>query len=410
MAEFPPRQVDEAMDYLLGLLAPADRRQFEARLETDTALREYVRELEQGVVALAAAVPQREAPPEMWPRIGSEIARQIRRETWLPFLRPRRLPGGWAVAGIALVVITVQGFWFRAAVQSRPERAPAAGVAAVAIPRPAPVQIAESTPPVPAPRNNFAADESARIAVLQGKISKLEEQLARQSAATQTVPDTVAPAVALARGVQLLPPAGGLQRGTKYISPELQQALLLAVAREMGWTLNTPASDSAFGTNQPAVDFADLNSPAGGSAGTTPVQVASGSPASPADFQTSPSGLPSAGLPFENSSASTTLPVAGASTTALANPVAGATANNGGLAPVLSLGNRILAAINPAILPAGSGPVTVWQMDNNGNGQIVGTVTMGSNPTVITFTGDSGQNYLLTAGGTNILAQFPPGN
>ena len=404
MAEFSPQHIDGAMDYLLGRLAPVDRRQFETRLETDNALREYVRELEQGVVALAAAVPQHEAPPMAWPMIGGEVARQIQRENRLPFLRPGWLAGGWALAVIALVVIIVPGIWFRAAILSRPPPTPSGSVAAVATLPPAPVPIAER--PAPALRNDSAPDESGRIAVLQAKITQLEAQLARQPAVAQPAP------AADARGVRLMPPVGGLPRGTIYISPELQSALLLAVAREMGWTLNTPASDAASGTNQPAVDFVDLNPPAGGPAaiGIAPAQVASAVPASPSDLQTSPSVLPAAGSPLENFSASATLPALGASTTAPANPGAGETVNNGGLAPVLALGNRMIAAINPATLPAGSGPVTVWQMDNNGNGQVIGTVTMGSNPTVITFTGDASQNYLLTAGGTNILGQFPLGN
>ena len=77
---------------------------------------------------------------------------------------------------------------------------------------------------------------------------------------------------------------------------------------------------------------------------------------------------------------------------------------------MLAWGNKIIAAIDPGTLPVNSGPVSVWQMDEAGNGRVLGTVLVGSNPTVVnipTVSGDSGQHYFITVGGTNVLGQSP---
>ncbi len=396
MAERPPHEADQVMDYLLGQLTPAARRQFEARLESDAALREYVRELEQGVLALGMTAPSRDVPPEAWARIEAAVARQVRRETWLPFLRPGWLTGGWAVASLAVVALIAQWFWFHSSAGIPPSPAANPVVASHLQIKPAQPEETQVTPS-PALTTSLPVEtpaESAQTAELRQKVARLEAQLARLSqSVTQPPPAAVA---APARGLQLLPPVG-VPRGTANLSPQLQQAVLLAVARKMGWTLNPPASDAGTGASQdnaPAVDFVDLNAPTNAAAGALPTVTVS------APISTTTDSFAFAAAP----------PVSSTPAETTANPVTSNINGYGGSVPMLAWGNQIMAAIDPGTLPTNSGPVTVWQMDGYGNGQIIGTVALGSNPTVVNFSSDPSQSYLVTMGGTNIIGQFPSGN
>lgn len=400
MPERPPYEADEVMDYLLGQITPAARQQFEMRLESDAALREYVRELEQGVVALGMTAPARDVPPEIWPRIEPAVARQVRRETWFPFLRPGWQVSGWAAAGVAGLVLIAQWFWFHAG-NVKPPQARVANTEVVRFSQTKPAQTEESgaaelpSPPKILPMET--PEESVLTAELRQKVARLEAQLARLSQTAPQTPPAVAATVANPpRSLQFLPPTG-MPRGTKNMSPQLQQAVLLAVARKMGWTLNPPTSDAATGASQdnaPAVDFVDLNAPANVVANALPTMAA-----------TTPLATTPDSVAF-----STTPPSAVASFDAAARSANGDPGGASSSVSMLAWGNTIMAAIDPTTLPTNSGPVSVWQMDNDGNGQVLGTVAVGSNPTVINFASDPSQSYFVTVGGTNVIGQFPAGH
>src|SRR5436190_9097233 len=93
---------DDATLYLLGRLGPAERRTFESEMDKSPELRALVRELEEGAVALAMAVPQHAPPSRAWRRISEQVNAEAKRNAegrsfWLVFWR-----SGWAAAAACL--------------------------------------------------------------------------------------------------------------------------------------------------------------------------------------------------------------------------------------------------------------------------------------------------------------------
>src|SRR6185437_2138775 len=88
---------DDATLYVLGELTAAERREFEARLTKSAELRQVVRELEEGVVALSTGLPRRRPPSEVWSGIEKALGRQRKSEAvgWGVFWR-----NGWAAAAL----------------------------------------------------------------------------------------------------------------------------------------------------------------------------------------------------------------------------------------------------------------------------------------------------------------------
>jgi hypothetical protein len=424
MRELSADQNDEVVDYILDRLTSADRRKFELRLDGDKEFREFVREMEQSIVAIAEASPIYEAPPKVWPRIETTLGRQVRNENWLSLFQLGWIFNSRALAGVAMTVIIVQWFWFHFSVPTQSGEFLVANGRFVAKPEPKPMEPEKISSQTPAESRDKvtvqeATEELTKRAALLARIASLENQLARVTATAQQATSKVAtPALASTHSIQLSLPVG-FQRGAKNLAPEVQQALLLAVAREMGWTYNLPVSDSNQDstTNQMALDYVDLNSSNSNAkyisnpTETTATESINSHPGS--------SILPTNGG-FDGHLGSPIMPPTTDTSTgntpdpATGNAIIDGTQNNSNnsdnSAAVLSLGNKIIAVINPASLQNGQSPVTIWQMDNDGNGQIIGTFRMGSNPTVITFGSEPGQNYLMTVDGTNILAQFPPSN
>lgn len=361
----PPEEISE---YLLGQLPPAARRRFEARLEQDAELRQRVRELEEGMLALALTAPRCEAPPQAWTHIEAAINRQARRSFWPAILRLRWLANGWAMAGCLAVVFLVHAFWFHPPSATRfLSLNPGTGTKNVAWSKPAPGGAATmaggnaNRPAAAVTAQNLAA-AAARADEMQQKVSRLESQLAKLS---QLLKQQQANAASL-KGLQLVPPGLPSAHGQTQLSPQLQQAILLAVANQMGW------NQTADPGHLPPVDFVELQSPA----------------------------------------------LQGADTTMAANtpgPDASLIADGAGLAtnsvPMIAWDNRIFAAVDPATLPPNSGPVTVSTVDQAGNQLVVGMVPVDSNPVVINInnadTSGIHQYTITVGGGTNIIGHFP---
>ncbi|MEC3861924.1 anti-sigma factor [Mesobacterium sp. TK19101] len=88
----------EAAEYALGLLTPAERARFEARLATDPALRAVVADWQTRFATLADDLPEVAPPPRVQQAIEAQLFGQ-RRPLWrqlLPYLA-----GGVVAAGIA---------------------------------------------------------------------------------------------------------------------------------------------------------------------------------------------------------------------------------------------------------------------------------------------------------------------
>jgi anti-sigma-K factor RskA len=111
-------QLELAGDYVLGLLDPTERRQFEAAMAADAELAAHVQALEARFAALDRTARPEPVPEGLWARIAAEVDGSGAR------VRPpaRRLPA-WLAVAASLVVAVGIGFAagrFSAPVQSRP--------------------------------------------------------------------------------------------------------------------------------------------------------------------------------------------------------------------------------------------------------------------------------------------------
>ncbi|MDR3458241.1 MAG: hypothetical protein P4N60_12400 [Verrucomicrobiae bacterium] len=373
---------DQVEKYVFGQLNPAERRQFEACLAQSAELRTLVRELEEGLVALAASAPHQSAPRAAWQNIESAVARETRWSSWRSLAGWKWIANGWAVAGCLAALVVLQ------VVFPRPP-APAT----VSLTRETGTHFARPFPPVlgmapvPAPVHSNNPDLAAQNTLaaikqtseLRQRITRLEAQLAKMPQ-----PPPVEPA-----GLKLVPPNADARFAHLKLSPLMQQALLLTVARQLGWSQKTASAPAANTSTQPAepqVTFVDL------AASTT--DTAAQSPLTASLFAAQ-DGSGTAADSAANS-----------------NPDPGTGNNTDGSISMLQWDQNILAMIDPSTLSAGVSPLTVWAIDANGNPTVIGTVNLGSNPTVITISGaniSAGQQYIITSGAaTNIIAQYPP--
>ncbi len=97
---------EQASLYVLELLPPLERRDFEQKLAGDAALRELVRELQGNVDALVLAEPAPPAPVRVWGRIAAEI--KVSQAPLLAF------PGGlrsWGLRVLAAAACVALGAW-----------------------------------------------------------------------------------------------------------------------------------------------------------------------------------------------------------------------------------------------------------------------------------------------------------
>lgn len=358
MAEphLPPAEV---ADYLLGRLTPAARRRFEARLADDAALRQSVRELEEGLVALALAAPQLKAPSAAWANIEAAIARPSRNFIRPPFWKFNWLTGGLAFAVCLTFAFFIHALWFQTGrLENKSGAANSGGKTTVVL---ALEPGRAGTLP--------ATDNFTSVAHTGGK-PPTNSPVAGKELFSSTAS---APNVGSSTALRLSAPGGAVAHGRSRLSPKMQQAVLLAVARQIGWKAET-SSASASGANSDGemqVDFVDLPDLA-----AAPVLALAGLADLPPDF---------AALRMD--------PI---------NEV-----------PMVAWGSDLFVTLDPATLPADAGPVSVWAMDGDGNQRLIGTVNLGTNPAVITIrdVNTSGWvTYFVTVGGTNIFGQYPPLN
>ena len=110
MADLPFSE-SEAEKYVLGQLAPAERREFAARLDQSPELRALVRELEEGLAALALSAPQHQAPRAAWPNIQAKIASQPGGNFLASLAGFKWLLNGWMAATCITAVLILRIAW-----------------------------------------------------------------------------------------------------------------------------------------------------------------------------------------------------------------------------------------------------------------------------------------------------------
>jgi anti-sigma-K factor RskA len=379
---------DEATLFVLGLLPEEQRRDFELRLANSRELRASVRALEDGVLALTMAMPRRNPPPQAWQNIQTAIKEEKAPRTLSLLFRSPGMRHGLAAAACAILGWCLHLWWTQegASSSARPEvavREPSVRQAVSSAPLPAPVTVHVSPRPETFGHTSLTADASsfeerkaaAHTAALQRRIAELETQVSHLTR-TATQHQSQGPDLSRLSFFNLSPQAATSGRKSSP-SPELQRALLVALARELGWLSPrtqmegqeqkhddhapvTPQSHEA------GVDFVDLT-PAGSATPRRPEPLASDVPPS-----TNPAG----------SDVSTSL------------------------IPAFAGASNLTFALDAAT--AGGDTITVWSAEGSGQPVSLGNVALKAGSTVVTVPFHSsarGTHVTITAGAT-IIGHF----
>jgi hypothetical protein len=376
MTEIPLPE-DEAARYVLGELAPAELRRFEARLEKSEELRALVRELKAGAVAAALAAPQRTLPASLWSQIQTAVMDDVKREAESPtFWRIARVQAGWWAAAACLVGWLSYAFWINHA--KAPDEssgalsensAPIENLTGQSAPGQPPHAILSGPTATnwirPQPQLSPLA-QTAEMAVLRRQVRALETQVTQMSQAiTQQQQQAQAHEAAQFTFFQLAP-RGSNGDALRVAAPsaELQRALFFAMARELGWP---GAKDTASGN------------------GTGQDSRNGDSSADPQIIYLTPGGVESQHHTPEGNENSTTQNGKSADDM---------TPGGSGI-PTVKAGANVLMVVDSSIVPVGS-LLTIL----NGN-QLIGSVPVGDGPTVVSFSASDLLNLAVTSSSGN---------
>lgn len=384
---------DEATLYVLGGLTEAERGEFEARLARSAELRALVRELEEGAVAVAMASPRRRAPQQVWEQIEKAVTEEAKSRVmdfsrWFGWLR-----NGWAAAAACLVGWLLYAVWADRA--GSPDVTPAPLASGVNVqPGGLPTDSArtETSGGTPLPRN--ATDTERRspqastlaVAGENGALRLQNAELARQVmhlSQVLTQQQALLSESGRLKFFQLGPLSDGGAGATDAVpSSELQRALFLAIARELGW-LTSPGSTQpgSTQTNQGGVDFVDLHP--GTNETTTRINLQS-------QIETQPAGTPESPL--------------------LASV-------SGHAIPGFVSTTNVFLAFDSSVVPTGS-DLNFWSGNSIQGFQFLGSAVLGNNRLVVAIpfanATPDGMNFTVTAGNGsgsfNVIGQYHPPN
>ena len=363
MAEAHPYE-ERAVLYLLDRLSVDERRDFEARLAESAELRSLLRELEEGSVALAMSAPRRRPPAQIWNRIERTVAQERKRETGAPSLWLAWWRYGWAAAAVLLMGWLVHALWLSSPPSSstadsppltQPPDAASTEVRRVAITHeeknPASVVRKESDQ-----TGLEIAGLRRQVAELSNHISQLSESVMQQQALLLETNRL--------KFFQLASASDSATESNAPLSPGLQRALFLAMARELGW-LPVPGV-----SNFPGVHFVDFRT--GSNVVTNPQpQIETQPLESESNLQAS------------------------------------------GNVPGFQSGTNAFLAFDSTVVGPGA-TLSFWSGADGQSYQLIGSSVMGNSPTIVTvpFSSGSGTTLTVTAGngsgGSNIIGQFPP--
>jgi hypothetical protein len=368
MTESDPIE-EKALLYVLGELTPDQAREFEAELERTPELMECVRELEEGAVGVALARPQKRAPKLVWTNIERAIESERRIVVVWDWLRNK----GWAAAAACLV-----GWLFFAVMIKAPENKDrslaqkSGGVGTREHEGDEDRSGAASNRAVTSANRNASSNlakpnaTTIELDTLREQVRQLQGQLALLSQAV-TQQQALLNDPARLKFIGLSPASNVAGMGTNGLSPQLQHAIGLAMARELGWLGNSNILSGANGaefarpefTNVGGVDFVDFRTPQNGT---------NSGPAT--DFKAHLDLAP----PSDNDRAP-------------AEDVSPKTE----LLPAFASNDHITVALDDGMWPRGT-QIALSGLGSNGVPQVIGNLTMGSNPMVVTFNVSSGPN------------------
>jgi len=383
-------QADEAARYVLGQLPPAARHEFEVQLTQSAELRALVQELEEGVEAMAHAMPQRPPPPQCWENIEQAIAREVQRKVITLPIWSNWLRNGWVAAAACLLAFLSYAWWPQRK-ENPPDITPSAvgETEVVSLPeesgltKPAPVR-----PEVQKPTNVIAVAASKpmveaispelaslrwQVAALQSQLEKLSEVVSQQKA------------VLTEPGRFKFFPLANSDTGTEdahapALSPNVQHAISYAMARDLGWlprtTPVTALNNNAAGTSVTTVsgiDFVEFTK-----SQNTAMAAAAGTQ-----------------LPTEETGTRATTP--------------SISVRSNGKIPGY-LGKELVMALDPTILPRGS-TVEFWRSSSDQGQQLIGSTMTSDNPMVVTMStegisGDLTITASQTPGTSNPIGHF----
>jgi hypothetical protein len=383
----PIPYADDATAYVLGTLGARERRRFEGRLKRSSELQKVVRVLEMGSIGLALAAPRREPPAKLWEGIQAAVTHECEKQN-------RAAGRAWLRSAVGIAACAVVGWlaytlWHPRALSSSPSLAGGRAAAGSATNSAAPA-LARAVSQTPAasnlasnpPRERRARrpSESAtlreRVGDLENQVAHLEQTVMQQ----QALPADFNRLTFLSIGPE---GANGTTSGQIIApSPELQRALLLGVARQLGWMPPSPASPSSVppppaptplnpnppaAQNEPSVEFVDLPpvDPPSSESQTASLQTQSSSPAATSEA----SGLQSAAS-----------------------------------IPGFVSGTNLVFAINSSVVPAGTETVSFFSGYAGSAPVFRGSVPLGSGATVVTM-----PFFQLRAWDNSGLSQASPG-
>jgi anti-sigma-K factor RskA len=369
---------DAALRYVLGELSDTERRNFESLMATSAELRTLVNELEAGAIVTATAAPRRRPPTEVWQRIEKAVA------TKPPFkLGVSAFRFGWLRNGWAMVVVCLIGWLFYAFLAHQHY---AAVLAKLKIQQPE-ITIVNPTEPPSKPvavKSLATAVTNVAFELLQARtreIIELRGKIAQLETATTQLSRSLAQQNALlgeSNRIKFyhLSPAStaNANASTAPLSPGLQRAVFMALARELGWLPANPPSATQAGGNVPpmpttvgGVDFIDLRPASQNVVSQPQIQTQNGSGQPTADNNTTAATqVQPPAQPQTESPAASPTPIA-------SNPTI----------PAFVSGDNLVVALDSTVAPLGSS-VSLIATDANQN-QTGGSFILGSNPTVVTI-------------------------
>jgi hypothetical protein len=353
----------------LDQLPPNARHAFELQLTHSAELRALVQELEEGIEAMARAVPQRPAPPQTWHPIEQAIAREAERKIIRPPFWSTWWRSGWTAAAACLLAFAGYVSW--------PESKPATGANSPAS-EVVPISLAapqESLSPLSSvrkgsepmfPTNVMTVAElkpaaqltNPELASLRWQIASMREQLEQLAEVVAQQREVLAepgrfkffPLTSAASDAAATPAAS--------MSPGLQRAMFYAMARDMGWLPGLSARDAQNNTATGAaksfagVEFVDFKSASAASQTTM-------------------------------SSAATTLSASASETASTAEAAPVSVASSGGIGiPGMFSKDGLILALDKTIVPSG-GAVSFWKASEANDHELIGSTVVNENPTVV---------------------------
>lgn len=337
---------DEVARYVMGGMSKAQQREFESRLAQSAELCALVRDVEDGVVALAMTAPQLPLPAQSWRQIAGAIHRRKQGGPWFALI----FQNGWGLPAGLVAAACVFGWLLHVAwIDHVAGGKEPVTLAAQSAPLPPPVShpatsglVATPTVENPAARNQPSDLEIIRLRAQVGELRNCVDVLA------QTVARQKGQLAESSRFkfCHLSAAAGNNGGAPAPLSPALRQALFLAVARELGWLPPSAfaADNPPANAGQTGIDFVDLRN------GTNGVVTT-------ALFPADPDSSPDAASLGASEPANATIGFVS--------------------------GSNLVVVIHPGMVP-GNTPVNVTSVSGN-HSQLLGTVSMNNMTVLMTY-------------------------